>query len=127
MRHIIAETSPCLSEDGFLQEPQAAGSYDKTLKLKAEPDPDCDPTQQPCEMWYPGNYTVIIGRPARLRLKSLRNGDKPYIILSTFSFISGKGNGKRTCFGKKGLSIGLFLSKCVPAHCGFYSNYIKSF
>ncbi|KAK3774916.1 hypothetical protein RRG08_007273 [Elysia crispata] len=47
-------------ESGFLQEPLAAGNYNKTLTLKAEPDPDCDPTQQPCEMWYPGNYTVII-------------------------------------------------------------------
>jgi len=43
----------------FLQEPLPAGSYNKTLELTAEEDPNCDPTQQPCEKWLPGNYTVV--------------------------------------------------------------------
>lgn len=47
-------------EDGFLQEPKKAGDYTQSLSLKAMPDPNCDPTQQPCEMWEPGNYTVRI-------------------------------------------------------------------
>lgn len=38
-----------------------AGSYPQSVKLKAQPDPDCDPTQGPCEEWMPGNYTVKIG------------------------------------------------------------------
>jgi len=44
----------------FLQEPQAPGSYNQVVKLNAQPDPSCDPTQQPCERWLPGNYTVLI-------------------------------------------------------------------
>lgn len=47
-------------ETGFLQEPQQPGNYTKNLKLKAQPDPNCDPSQGPCEMWLPGNYTVEI-------------------------------------------------------------------
>lgn len=43
----------------FLQEPLPAGSYNKTLNLKAEPDQNCDPTQGPCERWLAGNYTVV--------------------------------------------------------------------
>ena len=50
-----------LSGNGFFQEAQAGGSYPAAIKLKAEPNPDCDPTQQECEMWLPGNYTVKIG------------------------------------------------------------------
>ncbi|XP_012942224.1 countin-1 [Aplysia californica] len=47
-------------ESSFLQESQPPGSYNETLKLKAEPDPNCDPTQGPCEQWLPGNYTVEV-------------------------------------------------------------------
>nr|XP_022329160.1 countin-1-like [Crassostrea virginica] len=47
-------------EGGFLAEPQPAGQYSKLFNLKAEPNPDCDPTQGPCEQWLPGNYTVKI-------------------------------------------------------------------
>ena len=41
--------------------PQKPGAYDIKWKVNASPDPDCDPTQQPCEMWLPGNYTVETG------------------------------------------------------------------
>lgn len=46
--------------NSFLQEPKAAGSYNQTVTVKAEPDPDCDPTQGPCERWLPGTYTVLV-------------------------------------------------------------------
>jgi len=46
--------------DSFLQEPKAAGMYNQTIKLTAQPNPDCDPTQGPCERWLPGNYTVAV-------------------------------------------------------------------
>jgi len=42
----------------FLQEPLPAGVYNKTIQLSASPDPNCDPTQGPCERWLPGDYTV---------------------------------------------------------------------
>lgn len=48
------------TEGGFIAEMQPAGNYSKQFNLKAEPDPDCDPTQGPCEQWLPGNYTVKI-------------------------------------------------------------------
>ncbi len=41
--------------------PQAAGSYDAKYTVSAKPDPNCDPSQGPCEMWIAGNYTVKIG------------------------------------------------------------------
>lgn len=44
----------------FLHELAPAGTYDGTFTLRAEPDPDCDPTQGPCEQWLPGDYTVKI-------------------------------------------------------------------
>ncbi|KAL4237229.1 hypothetical protein ACF0H5_001948 [Mactra antiquata] len=46
--------------DAFLHELQPAGTYTGEFQLKAEPDPDCDPTQGPCEQWLPGDYTVKI-------------------------------------------------------------------
>ena len=46
----------------FLTEPQQPGSYNIGWDVKAAPDPDCDPTQGPCEMWLPGNYTIEIGK-----------------------------------------------------------------
>lgn len=46
--------------DNFLQEMESAGTYPVNIKLKAVPDPDCDPTQGFCEEWLPGNYTVKI-------------------------------------------------------------------
>lgn len=46
--------------DSFLQAPQPAGSYNQTIKLKATEDPNCDPSQGPCEAWLPGNYTVKV-------------------------------------------------------------------
>lgn len=36
------------------------GTYNMGWTLKAAPDPSCDPTQQPCEMWLPGNYTIDV-------------------------------------------------------------------
>lgn len=44
--------------ENFLHELAKAGTYDGSFKLKAEPDPSCDPTQQPCEQWEAGVYTV---------------------------------------------------------------------
>ena len=42
-------------------EPQKPGKYTYQIKLNAVPDPDCDPSQQECENWNPGNYKVEIG------------------------------------------------------------------
>jgi hypothetical protein len=46
--------------DGFLVLPQNPGKYEEKISIKAEPNPDCDPTQQECENWLPGNYNVKI-------------------------------------------------------------------
>ena len=48
--------------ENFLTEPMDPGTYTPNWGVKAAPDPDCDPTQGPCEMWEPGNYTVQIGK-----------------------------------------------------------------
>lgn len=45
----------------YLTEPQKPGTYNLKWDVSAEPDPDCDPTQGPCEMWLPGNYSVEVG------------------------------------------------------------------
>ena len=37
------------------------GTYGTKISIKAEPDPDCDPTQGPCEQWLPGEYKVSMG------------------------------------------------------------------
>jgi hypothetical protein len=50
------------TEGVFLHEKANAGTYRQTIKLKAQPDPDCDQSQGFCEMWLPGNYTVKIGK-----------------------------------------------------------------
>lgn len=42
--------------------PQNPGNYSVSAKGEAKPDPDCDPTQGPCEMWLPGNYSVDLGK-----------------------------------------------------------------
>ncbi|KAL5009317.1 hypothetical protein ScPMuIL_014898 [Solemya velum] len=42
----------------FLLEAQEPGTYKGNIQLKAVPDPDCDPTQDICEGWLPGQYTV---------------------------------------------------------------------
>ncbi|KAK3597884.1 hypothetical protein CHS0354_029466 [Potamilus streckersoni] len=44
----------------FLNELKPKGIYNVPVELKAEPDPDCDPTQGPCEQWLPGQYTVKV-------------------------------------------------------------------
>ena len=44
-----------------LVEPLAPGSYPISWDGNASPDPDCDPTQGPCEMWIPGLYKVEVG------------------------------------------------------------------
>jgi hypothetical protein len=36
------------TEGVFLHEKANAGTYRQTIKLKAQPDPDCDPSQQFC-------------------------------------------------------------------------------
>jgi hypothetical protein len=45
-------------EDSFLVEAQQPGSYVERINLAAKPDPDCDPSQGPCEAWQPGVYFV---------------------------------------------------------------------
>ncbi|KAI8505679.1 hypothetical protein Bbelb_168680 [Branchiostoma belcheri] len=45
---------------GFVLEAQEAGTYGQKISLRAEPNPDCDPTQGPCESFQPGNYGVRI-------------------------------------------------------------------
>jgi len=45
-------------EDSFLNVAQPAGSYIERINLNAKPDPDCDPSQGPCESWAPGLYFV---------------------------------------------------------------------
>ncbi len=37
------------------------GTYNAKADVRASPDPDCDPSQGPCEMWIPGNYSVTFG------------------------------------------------------------------
>ena len=55
-----------LTQDGIpvgqndLSEERPPGQYEVTWSAQAKPDPSCDPTQQPCEMWLPGNYTVHV-------------------------------------------------------------------
>jgi hypothetical protein len=48
-------------EDSFLMEPLKPGQYSNKIQLNAKPDPDCDPSQGPCESWQPGVYEVQIG------------------------------------------------------------------
>jgi len=45
---------------GFLLEAKKAGTYQERITVKAEPDPSCDPTQEPCEQWLPGVYNVTV-------------------------------------------------------------------
>ena len=45
-------------EDSFLLEAQQPGTYVERINLSAKPDPDCDPSQGPCEAWGPGVYFV---------------------------------------------------------------------
>ena len=48
-------------EDVQLNMPQAPGTYNVEWNLKAEPNPNCDPSQGPCENWLPGLYNATIG------------------------------------------------------------------
>jgi hypothetical protein len=48
-----------VGEDELLQS-LAPGAYNVTWTVKAKPDPNCDPTQEPCEEWVPGNYTADV-------------------------------------------------------------------
>jgi hypothetical protein len=45
---------------GFLIEAKKPGTYNERITVKAEPDPQCDPTQEPCERWLPGTYNVTV-------------------------------------------------------------------
>jgi hypothetical protein len=45
---------------GFLLEAKKPGTYSEKITVKAEPDPRCDPTQEPCEEWLPGVYNVTL-------------------------------------------------------------------
>eukprot|EP00118_Oscarella_pearsei_P024642 m.306495 g.306495 ORF g.306495 m.306495 type:complete len:265 (+) comp41298_c0_seq1:34-828(+) len=46
--------------DGEIQEEKQPGTYSMTWNVHAKPDPNCDPSQQPCEQWLPGNYTAKV-------------------------------------------------------------------
>ena len=48
-------------EDVQLNMPQVPGTYNVEWNLKAEPNPNCDPSQGPCENWLPGLYNATIG------------------------------------------------------------------
>jgi len=45
---------------GFLMEAQKPGKYGENIQVQAQPDPQCDPEQGPCESWEPGTYTAKI-------------------------------------------------------------------
>ncbi|MCI3311102.1 saposin domain-containing protein, partial [Escherichia coli] len=49
-------------EDSILMKASSPSEFPMTQNfvLDAEPDPDCDPTQDFCENWLPGNYTLIV-------------------------------------------------------------------
>ena len=42
-------------------EPKQPGGYGIIWTIKAKPDPNCDPSQGPCEMWEPGVYSANVG------------------------------------------------------------------
>lgn len=46
--------------DGFLMQASGPGLYNSSISVNAKPDPSCDPTQQPCEQWLPGQYTATM-------------------------------------------------------------------
>ena len=50
-----------LGQNTILKPVPAGQSVDGGGKVTAAPDPDCDPTQNMCEMWLPGNYSVVLG------------------------------------------------------------------
>lgn len=45
----------------YLTEPQQPGTYIIKWDVNAWPDPTCNPDQQPCEQWEPGNYSTNVG------------------------------------------------------------------
>merc|ERR1712110_137933 len=47
-------------EGSFLNEAKKPGTYTERITVKAEPDPQCDPTQEECEQWLPGTYNVSL-------------------------------------------------------------------
>jgi len=47
-------------EGAFLLEAKKPGTYSERITVKAEPDPRCDPTQEPCEQWIPGIYNTSV-------------------------------------------------------------------
>lgn len=48
------------AEASFLLEHKPAGTYDMNIQINAKPDPNCDPSQGPCEAWKAGNYPVMV-------------------------------------------------------------------
>lgn len=49
-----------VGEDELMEE-LAPGAYNVTWAIHAKPNPNCDPTQNPCEEWLAGNYTANVG------------------------------------------------------------------
>ncbi|CAF4789356.1 unnamed protein product, partial [Rotaria sp. Silwood2] len=44
----------------FLIEAQKPGRYAERIAVDASPDPDCDPSIEHCEEWFPGVYNVTV-------------------------------------------------------------------
>ncbi len=43
-------------------EARPSGEYTYEISIQTDPaDPDCDPTQEECEMWLPGVYQIFTG------------------------------------------------------------------
>jgi hypothetical protein len=46
--------------DDEFEEPLGPGAYNVTWPIDARPNPNCDPMQEECENWLPGNYTAHV-------------------------------------------------------------------
>ena len=44
-----------------LEEPLKPGAYSVSWTIDAKPNPNCDPSQELCEEWLPGNYIANVG------------------------------------------------------------------
>ena len=60
-RDSLSNCSLSHAGDVELNKAMPAGTYAISWTLHAQPDPNCDPTQGPCENWGPGVYTAIVG------------------------------------------------------------------
>lgn len=75
-----------------LIDPQDPGSYTVKWDGSAKPDPNCDPTQGPCETWAPGNYSVEVGKSYSMINKPLdhwHNSESMDRCMCTLPYIIG--------------------------------------